>query len=151
MPIGAKDADVTIVETLISTHDRQSWVADLDIIASLRCEQFFKRLSPPRCKHENDCPRPPMEIAVTQIEKISRRQLVSINSWEELLDTPADLGASSIGVVRAFDNWHARVATTSVSVQKKLRTVVLPTEPYCTVCGAFKFAEMEVFAQILIS
>lgn len=34
VPTGAKDADVSIVEALIFTHDRQSWVADLDIIAS---------------------------------------------------------------------------------------------------------------------
>ena len=151
VPIGAKDADVSIVETLISTHDRQSWVADLDIIASLRSEELFRRLSPPRCKHENDRPRPLLEIPVTQIGRISGKELVSVNSWEELLDPPAGLGVSSIGVVRAFDNWHARVATMSVSVQKGLRTVVLPTEPLCTVCGAFMYVEMESFAQILIS
>ena len=151
VPIGAKDAEVSIVETLISTYDRQNWVADLDIIASLRSEDLFKRLSPPRCKHENDRPRPPLEIPVTQIGRISRKQLVSINSWEELLEPPAGLGASSIGVVQAFEDWHARVATMSVSVQKGLRTVVLPTEPLCTVCGSFIFADMEAFAQILIS
>ena len=151
VPIGAKDAEVSIVETLISTYDRQSWVADLDIIASLRNEDLFKRLSPPRCKHENDRPRPPLQVPVTQIGRISRKQLVSITSWEELLDPPAGLGASSIGVVQAFKDWHARVATMSVSVQKGLRTVVLPTEPLCTVCNSFIFADMEAFAQILIS
>lgn len=151
VPIGARDADVSIVETLISTHDRQSWVADLDILASLRSERMFRRLSPPRCKHEHDRPRPLMESPVTQIGRISRKDLVSVNSWEELLDPPAGLGVSSIGVVRAFDNWHARVATMSVSVQKGLRTVVLPTEPLCTVCGASKYVQMESFAQILIS
>ena len=151
VPVGAKDAIVSIVETLISTHDRQSWVADLDIIASLRSEELFRRLSPPRCVHGINCPRPPMEIPVAQIDRVSSRQLVSINSWEELLDPPAGLGVSSIGVVRAFNDWHARVATMSVSVQKGLRTVVLPTEPLCTVCGAFIFVEMEAFAQILIS
>ena len=92
-----------------------------------------------------------MEIAARQISRVSEKQLVSINSWEELLDPPAGLGVSSIGVVRAFDNWHARVATMSVSVQMGLRTVVLPTEPLCTVCGAFLFSQMESFAEILIS
>ncbi|KAL8793911.1 MAG: hypothetical protein Q9195_003530 [Heterodermia aff. obscurata] len=151
VPIGAKDAEVSIVEALVSTHDRQSWVADLDIIASLKTEKLFRRLLPPRCKHENDRSKPPMETAVTQIGRVSDKQLVSIDSWEELLDPPARLGVSSIGVVRAFDNWHARVATTSVSVQKELRTVVLPTERLCTVCGAFVFEDIEAFAQILIS
>ena len=151
VPIGAKDATVSIVETLISAHNRQSWIADLDIIASLRSEKLFRRLSPPHCKHEKDCPRPPIESAVTQIGRVSGKRLVSINSWEELLDPPPGLDASTIGVVRAFDNWHARVATMSVSVQKALRTVVLPTEPLCTVCGDFKFVEMGAFAQILIS
>lgn len=104
VPIGAKDADVIIVEALIFTHDRQSWVADLDIITSLRCDDLFRRLSLPHCKHENDRPRLPMEIPVTQIGRISRKQLVSINSWEELLDPPAGLGASSIGIMQNSDN-----------------------------------------------
>jgi hypothetical protein len=37
------------------------------------------------------------------------------------------------GVVRSYGNWEARLATTCVSVQKGLRTVVLP-EKFCANC-----------------
>ena len=148
--IGAVDAEMSMVETLISTHDQKHWIADLDIIASLRCEKFFRRLQSPRCTHKGSNPRPSMENAAVQIERVSGRRMVSISSWEELLDPPGNLGSTCIGVVRAFDSWHARLATMSVSVQRRLRTVVLPTEPLCTICGADAYRNMAEFAQILI-
>lgn len=147
--IGAVDAEISMVETLISTHDQKHWVADLDIIASLRSTEFT-RLQSPRCTHEGTNPRPTMENAAVQIGRASGKRLVSISSWEELLDPPGNLGITSIGVVRASDSWHARLATMSVSVQRRLRTVVLPTEPLCTICGADVYRNMASFAQILI-
>lgn len=150
VPVGAVDAEMSMVETLISTHDQKHWVADLDVVASLKCKEFFKRLQSPRCTHEGTDPRPTMENAAVQIGRASGRRLVSISSWEELLDPPGKLGSTCIGVVRAFDSWHARVATMSVSVQRRLRTVVLPTEPLCTICGADVYRNMAEFAQILI-
>ena len=150
VPIGAVDAEVSMVETLISTHDQKHWVADLDIIANLRCEELFKRLQSPHCRHEGTGPKPSKENAVLQIGRACGRRLVSISSWEELLDPPENLGSTCIGVVRAFDSWHARLATMSVSVQRRLRTVVLPTESFCTICGADVYRNMAEFAQILI-
>ena len=147
--IGAVDAEICMVETLISTHDQKQWVADLDIIASLRSTEFT-RLQSPRCTHEGTNPRPSMENAAVQIGRASGKRLVSISSWEELLDPPGNLGITCIGVVRAFDSWHARLATMSVSVQRRLRTVILPTEPLCTICGADVYRHMANLAQILI-
>ncbi|KAL8893617.1 MAG: hypothetical protein Q9192_005093 [Flavoplaca navasiana] len=148
--VGAVDADISMVETLISAHDQKNWVADLDVLSSLRCENFFKRLRPPSCKHANQNPRPPSENAAVQIGKVCGKQLVSIASWEELLDPPGDLGRSTIAVVRAYDNWPARVATMSVCVQKGLSTRVLPTEPLCTVCGNKAIVDIAIGAQVLI-
>ena len=91
-----------------------------------------------------------LENAAVQIGKLLDLHLVAIDSWEELLDPPESLGKTNIGVLRAGSSWHARVAATSVSVQKKLRTVVLPTQPLCTVCGADIVRSMGKFAQILI-
>ena len=148
--VGAVDADISMVETLISAHDQKNWVADLDVLSSLRCEDFFKRLRPPYCKHANQNPRPPSENAAVQIGKVCSKQLVSIASWEELLDPPGDLGGSTIAVVRAYDNWPARVATMSVCVQMGLSTRVLPTEPLCTVCGNKAIVDIAIGAQVLI-
>ena len=38
-PIGAMDAEISMMETLVSTYERKRWIADLDIIASLRNEK----------------------------------------------------------------------------------------------------------------
>ncbi|KAI4258667.1 MAG: hypothetical protein L6R42_004959 [Xanthoria sp. 1 TBL-2021] len=148
--VGAVDAEISMVETLISAHDLKNWVADLDILSGLRCEKSFKRLRSPYCIHENQNPRPPTENAAVQIGKACDKQLVSIASWAELLDPPGDLGRSTIAVVRAYDNWHARVATMSVCVQMGLSTGVLPTEPLCTICGNKTFVDMAKWAQVLI-
>lgn len=148
--VGAVDADISMVETLISAHDQKNWVADLDVLSSLRCERLFKRLRPPYCKHADHDPRPSSENAAVQIGKVCGKQLVSIASWEELLDPPGDLGGSTIAVVRAYDNWPARVATMSVCVQKRLSTRVIPTEPLCTVCGKEAIVDIARGAQVLI-
>ena len=150
VPIGAVDAEISMLETLVAAYDGKQWIADLDIIASLKCEEYFKRLRPPRCSHENANQRPIIENAAVQIAKITDKQLVSIDSWEELLDPPEGLGTTNIGVLRAYDNWHARVAAASVCVQQRLRTVVLPIESLCTICGVDGFQTMADFAQILI-
>ena len=151
VPIGAVDAEISMIETLVSVHDRKQWIADLDVIASLRCERLFRRLRPPHCVHMDYSPRPSMEMAAVQIGKITAKRLVSIDSWEELLDPPENLGTTNIGVLRACNDWHARLAAMSVSVQQGLKTVVLPTEPLCTLCGARACRYMADFAQILIS
>ncbi|KAL8999010.1 MAG: hypothetical protein Q9169_002008 [Polycauliona sp. 2 TL-2023] len=150
VPVGAVDAEISMVETLISAHDQKSWVADLDIVSSLKCEKYFYRLQSPHCSHENDDRRAPTENAAVQIGKVCGKQLVSIASWEELLDPPNGMGRSTIAVVRAYDNWHARVAAMPVCVQLGLSTGVLPTKPLCTVCGNQVFVNMGNWAQVLI-
>ena len=65
----------------------------------------------------------------------SSKQLFSIDCWEELLDPPQDLGVSRVGLVRAGSHWNARLAAMCISVQKGLRTQVLPVmEPLCFNC-----------------
>ena len=150
VPIGAVDAEISMLETLVAAYDGKQWIADLDVIASLRCEEYFKRLRPPHCSHWNAEQRPILENAAVQIAKTTEKQLVSIDSWEELLDPPEGLGTTNIGVLRAYDNWHARVAAASICVQQRLRTVVLPTESLCTSCGVDGFRNMADFAQMLI-
>ena len=45
-----------------------------------------------------------------------RKQLISIDCWEELLEFPDTLGGTSIAIVRAAKNWNARLATMCVYV-----------------------------------
>lgn len=151
--IGAIDADAVMLESLISVYDREKWIADLDISANLanvdKCK-FFQELS---CQHESTDewivfatksgkPRTLMDIPT--------KQMVSIDNWDELLDPPERLGQTQVGVIRACNNWQARLATMSVCVQMKYRTVVVPKGQSCEYCLGENFKKYEDFAQMLI-
>ncbi|KAL9042319.1 MAG: hypothetical protein Q9214_003818, partial [Letrouitia sp. 1 TL-2023] len=123
-PIGAMDAQVTMLETLIRAYERGKWVADLDIVKSMQKESLFRRFPAPRCVHNDHDPAVQKQTAAAQVGKASNKRLISIDNWEELLDPPEQLGIATIGVVRACNSWHARLAAMSISVQKGHRTVV---------------------------
>ena len=62
-------------------------------------------------------------------------RLISIDNWDELLDPPERPGAAAqIGVVRACNNWQARLATMSVSIQSGHQTMIMPGEEVCEEC-----------------
>lgn len=135
VPVGAVDAEATMLETLVSVYDRDKWVADVDVLGAL--EKSFI------CSSTSDClGEGPAESSVTVddaalfIKDHSPVQVNSIDCWEELLDHPEGIGQSCTAVVRAGNNWNARVAAMCVSVQKGFRTQVLPIEkPLCINCS----------------
>lgn len=149
-PIGAMDAQATILETLIRAYDKGKWVADLDVIKSMQEGRLFRRFTAPRCVHDDDDPAVQKQTVAAQIGKASNKQLISIDNWEELLDPPEQLGIATVGVVRACGSWHARLAAMSVSVQRRHRTMVMPTHPLCTYCSAQEIQDIARFAEILI-
>ncbi|KPM44962.1 hypothetical protein AK830_g1627 [Neonectria ditissima] len=122
-----KDTQGCVVETVISVFDRGKWVADLDVLLlyepTLAGHAFVKRLE----ETEPGCKRFPQH-------HIIRERLTSIDNWEELMNVPEDIGQEHIGVVRASDNWLARVATACVAVQKGFRTFILPSSGVCWAC-----------------
>jgi hypothetical protein len=132
VPIGAMDAEAIMLESLISVYDRKRWIADLDILRSLADQQHsnFLRLRP--CAH-GDRAIMSLETLVTYSDP-AITEIVSIDNWDELLDPPESLGKTQVGVIRACNNWHARLATMSVSVQKKHNTFVLPSHELCKYC-----------------
>ncbi|KAK3346926.1 hypothetical protein B0T25DRAFT_460056 [Lasiosphaeria hispida] len=123
-----RDIHVRIVETVISVYDRADWVADLDILvlyeSTLRGNEYVKRLDG---GFKGACTSTKKRHAACQ-------PLTSIDNWEELLDLPEDMGIGHVGVVRAQDNWLARLATACVAVQKGFRAVILPTTDICWEC-----------------
>ena len=134
--VGAIDADAVMLESLISVYDRDRWIADLDVLDSLARKEsdFFPDLA---SHHKAMCPRAPgMKAAEKNVNLIDNttKRFVSIDNWDELLDPPEGLGSSQIGVIRASDNWQARLATMSVCVQRRYRTTVLPKGPVCKFC-----------------
>ena len=151
--IGAVDAEVTMLESLISAYDCKSWVADLDVLGILKDKQFLRCYRVPLCAQDSEEHLLPLQDVTVQIGKAAAKRLVSIDSWDELLDPPEGLGIRTIGVVRTGSNWQARLVATSVSVQKRHRTMVLPTipmVPLCTVCGWRALRNIADFPEILI-
>jgi hypothetical protein len=119
---GAIDSDLTFVETLISAHDRGKWVADLDVLAIYKDNaHFLQRYEPEAgCSHDKSTEYP--------------HQLTSLDNWEEILDAAEDFGHGNAGIVRANNNWLARIAAACISVQIGHKTVVLPSNIDCWHC-----------------
>jgi hypothetical protein len=129
---GRRDVEVSLVEALVSVHDRGKWIADIDILSALKKghsqgdhEFYFK----PSCSHHLDNEH----IGATK-ELESDVRLIAIDSWAEFLDRP--LGPC---IVRASNNRLARLATAVLGVHKGDR--VLVGERICWLC----YKELESF------
>ncbi|PVI00603.1 hypothetical protein DM02DRAFT_562852, partial [Periconia macrospinosa] len=102
---GLQDAQVYLLESVISVRDGGKWKADLDILGTLESGGHLKRFRRrSECIHGGE---PSHQDGAGVIK------LTSIDNWDELLDSP--LGA---GVVRANGNWIARLAATVTALQK---------------------------------
>ena len=90
--LGEVQPESMMLETLIQVYDRGNWIADIDVLSALKSvPSVFVRW-------------PSLLLDFEQ-----RRQyetLVSIDSWDELLDTPP-----GNAIVRASGNYLARIAT----------------------------------------
>ena len=115
---GTQDHEARFLEAPISIHDRGKWVADLDPLRTL-LGSMVKRINAPQCSGNHSTDDGPLPF-----------EMVSIDSWEELLEKPLEPG-----VVRACGNRQARLAATALSVQRGHEVRILPEE-YCWKCCA---------------
>jgi hypothetical protein len=115
---GMIDERIFLVECVVSVHDRGKWVADLDVLALRDDEGILPWDYPCVCGGAGD------------------GNTTSIDCWEEVLDSPED-----IGIVRAHGNWAARLAVLAVCQQKGEEGVfvVRPTEGFCPSCLPAQF------------
>lgn len=118
---GTIDKDLSVVETLVSVHDKGAWLADIDVLPLFETENPLLRRAFP-C---GDC-----HHSYTQLPST----LTSLDNWEEILDMPEDIGSSTVGIVRAQNNWLARLAAACISLQRGQRTVLLPSQKTCWHC-----------------
>lgn len=116
---GAQDADVYMLETLVSVHDSGKWVADLNVLDTFRGENLGF-ISPCADQYHNAATMSPTE---------GRSAMTSIQNWLELID---ELD-KTICLVQAHGNWEARLAASSISVAKGHRTIIAP-ETVCWEC-----------------
>lgn len=93
VPVGAVDADATMLETLVSAYDRERWIADIDVLGCLTRSHLFA------CLSARDSERTSSTSILEAVKRIkegasNRKQLISIDCWEELLELPDTLGDS---------------------------------------------------------
>lgn len=118
-----RDTEAILIESVVSLHDRGRWVGDLGIISALSSYslQWARSITCSHSKQDRSNQQMGMEPALKP---------VSIDSWDELLDLP-----SEDMIVRAHENWLARLAAATISVEKKRITVFLPSD-VCWKCLA---------------
>lgn len=121
---GDIDQQVFLLESVISVQDKGRWIADLDVLALEKdgCDILH---FPCDC----DRSKPPTD-----------KDIASLDSWEELLDAPP-----SVGVIRASDNWVARLCAAAILIRKGQGHCVVVTadEPICWACMAEHYAYPE--------
>ncbi|KAL8741502.1 MAG: hypothetical protein Q9190_005901 [Brigantiaea leucoxantha] len=106
---GGKHKDAFFLESLISAHDRGEWFADLDVLTTFTSPLLCIPDRNSDCGHSTSDRQHPPES-----------NLVAIDRWEEMLERPANTA-----VVRAHNNWLARLAAAAVSVKLGNHTVLL--------------------------
>jgi hypothetical protein len=114
--MGVIDQEVHFLESVVSLWDYGQWVADLDVIALEKC--YFRRILG-ACS----CGSP--------MNSFDEQELISLDSWEELLDPPG-----TTGILRAHGNWAARLAAVALLIQKKdsEALIVLGNKTPCWKC-----------------
>jgi hypothetical protein len=111
---GGHDSQIHFLESVVSVHDSGVWVGDVDVLKALN-DVRVSRMQPLSCKCQN----------AGRLTKA----LVSIESWDEVLDPPNE----SI-IVRATGNWISRLAVTAILVQTMPSEGLLSLEKYFTIC-----------------
>jgi len=123
---GAQDAEVFLLESVVSVHDHGKWVADLDVLKALGSEFLVgvDQSSVGVCSHKKD-----------QLPSIA---LTAIDSWDEFLDLP-----SYPSVVRARGNWVARLSLAVAGINQFSNTnsgrrILLCKDTFCWKCSEDK-------------
>lgn len=122
---GAQDTETFLIESPISIHDRERWVADVDVLGLFQSKDFHR--------YQRDCLHSPGEKG--------HSDLVAIDNWEEMLDRE-----KIESVVRAYQNPQARLATAIISARQGHYTVVVSGET-CWPCIEKKFKQRPTFIQ----
>lgn len=134
---GTRDTEVSFVEAVVQAFDGGSWVADVNILPHSDLahpvptgDPSFQeplKLKPPSngwvVKRLDDC-----NHSHEQRVAYEDLGLTSVDCWEEILDPP-----DNSYIVRAKDNWLARLALYSVAMQT-LKPLILASTDLCWFC-----------------
>ena len=116
---GRRHREAFFIESRVAVHDHGAWIADIDPLSTFDSENLhIAKPSPCRCAQTEVS----FEILVPDTP------LISIDRWEELLESPLDAG-----VVRSRGNWLARLAAAAIGVKTGHRTILL-SGTHCRKC-----------------
>jgi len=132
---GAVDAEVVLLEALVSVHDGRQWVADFH--DGLECrgtdlEPFIVTGCPNGCGGLSDKALRPRTIQ--DLGRKFKCRFKSIENWDELLCSGENLLRDEIGVVQTHNSWISRLAATVICNRKQICSTVLPTQATCPEC-----------------
>ena len=130
------DRPARFVETLVSVYEGGNWVADLDIMSALQSSLVSRFVCNKGIMGSpaGDCHKSFIEVFG------DAHAMVSIDNWDEFLEQ----SESSDKVVRAHENWLARLAFTVMSVQQDRPLILLPAD----VCWACLSRKMDFVPQL---
>ena len=114
---GNQFLDAFFIETMVSVHDREEWVADIDILSAFRSCRMLNPMAQPSCQSDTRGKRPPFHLS-------------SMDSWDEVLDRP-----NHRSVIRAQGNWQARLAAIAINNQADVLTIIFKGA-VCWDCGS---------------
>lgn len=127
---GEIDQEVFLLESVVSVRDGGTWVADLDVLA-------IERDKPDTIQFPCNCPLG---------EAMNSLDAVSVDSWDGLLDLPPCLS-----VIRARNNWVARLAATSIICQQSNghALVLVEGDRLCLNCLVDAYSEISTPQMVL--
>jgi hypothetical protein len=120
---GDIDQDIFLIESVVSVQFQGRWVADIDVLGR-------ETSSPDVLTFRCDC----------ELNQQLGLDLVSLDSWQELLDLPP-----CVGVLRANTNWVARLAATSILIQRGQghQAVIVDGSRICWACFKDLYSDPE--------
>ena len=121
---GQQDTEISLLESVISIRDSGNWIADVDILRALEGGRI--------------CKMPPLPFSDDPKNSAPENPIISVGCWKDVLDFPDD-----IVVVKAQNNWVARLAIAAVSVgnRRKIERITICPNSVCRRCVKREFPE----------
>lgn len=125
--LGSQDEEVFLLEAVISVHQGQEWIGDVDILSMFSRRTFGRLATDPSCSHQG-----------SGVPKDDR--FVAIDNWKEFIDPP-----ERKRVVRAHKNWVARLAAAAFSSHlsdpQGHYTVICPEDVCWDCCSSYEMEQ----------
>jgi hypothetical protein len=115
---GGKFTDAMYVDGVVQVYDRDQWFVDIDVMklyTSAANSALDGRLLPSTCAHS--------ELTKTDFTHIGAA--TAIDNWPEIIEPP-----SNISVVRAYENWSARLALACL-MRARDDPLIVANEKFC--------------------